>query len=138
MVSKKMIVTCMLIAATTLVGAGCSDDNPVNPTTSLDTAPPAVPSNLSVEYASQVAQISWDMSTVDPDLAGYIVTREQSGITEILVAAPAMISSYEDANPPLGTSMYHVYAVDETGNQSAVATVSLTVITSHQTGYLHN
>ena len=138
MVSKKMIVTFMLIAATTLVGAGCSDDNPVNPTTSIDTAPPAVPSNLSVEYAGQMAQINWDMSTVDPDLAGYIVTREHNGITEILVAAPAMISSYEDSNPPLGTSMYHVYAVDETGNQSAVATVTLTVVTSHRLGFLND
>jgi hypothetical protein len=137
MVSKKMIVTFMLIAATTLVGAGCSDDNPVNPTTSIDTAPPAVPANLSVEYVAQMAQIYWDMSTVDLDLAGYIVTREHSGITEILVATPTMISSFEDTNPLSGTSMYHVYAVDQSGNQSAVATVSLTVVLSHKVGDLH-
>jgi len=138
MVSKKMIVTFMLIAATTLVGAGCSDDNPVNPTASIDTAPPAVPANLSVEYAAQTAYINWDMNTVDPDLAGYIVTREHNGITEILVGTPTLITSYEDANPLVGTSLYHVYAVDQSGNQSAVATVTLTVVTSHQTGDLNN
>jgi hypothetical protein len=136
MVSKKMIVTFMLIAATTLVGAGCSDDNPVTPTTPIDTAPPAVPANLNVEYSSQMANISWDMSTVDPDLAGYIVTREHAGITEILVGTPAMISSYQDPDPPAGTSLYHVYAVDQSGNQSAVATVTLLVSRGHRVGYL--
>jgi hypothetical protein len=33
--------------------------------------------------------------------------------------------------------MYHVYAVDQSGNQSAVATVSLTVVLSHKVGDLH-
>ena len=85
-----------------------------------------------MDYAARWPYINWDISTVDADLAGYIVTREHYGITEILVATPAMISSYEDPNPPVGTSMYHVYAVDESGNQSAVATVTLTVVTGHQ------
>jgi len=137
MVSKKMIVTFMLIAATTLVGAGCSDDNPVNPTTSIDTAPPAVPANLIVEYDNRNAQINWDMNTVDPDLAGYIVIRERYGITEVLVGTPAMITNYVDPNPQGGTNMYHVYAVDQSGNQSAVATVSLTVVLTHKVDALH-
>ena len=137
MVNNKMIVTFMLIAMTTLALAGCSDDNPVNPATVVDTAPLDVPANLTLEMSKGAAVLDWDPST-DHHVVGYMVTREQNGITEILVGAPAMISSYEDANPPLGTSMYHVYAVDETGNQSAVATVSLTVIISHRTGYLHN
>ncbi len=136
MVSKKMIVTFMLIAATTMVGAGCSDDNPVTPTTSIDTAPPAVPANLNVEYDFENAQINWDMNTVDLDLAGYIVTRERYGITQVLVGTPTMITSYEDPNPQGGISQYHVYAVDQSGNESAVATVTLTVVLSHRTDSL--
>jgi len=132
MVNNKMIVTFMLIAVVTLAGAGCSDDNPVIPTTVVDTAPPAVPANLSVAYSTDKAVISWDMSTVDRDLAGYIVTREHSGVTETLVSTPALISSYEDPNPLIGLNLYHVYAVDFLGNESAVATVSLSISLSHQ------
>ena len=132
MVNNKMIVTIMLIAIASLAGAGCSDDNPVNPTTIVDTAPPAVPVNLSVDYSMDMAVISWDQNTVDTDLAGYIVTRERYGVTETLVGTPAAISSYQDMNPLSGSSLYHVFAVDNAGNQSAVATVSLTVVLTHQ------
>ncbi len=132
MVSNKMIVTFMLIAIATLACAGCSDDNPVTPSNPVDTAPPAVPANLTVDYSSEKAVINWDMSTVDTDLAGYIVTRERYGVTEVLVGTPTMISSYEDTNPLTGSSLYHVYAVDHTGNESAVATVNLVITLNHQ------
>ena len=137
MVSNKMIVTIMLIAVVALASAGCSDDNPVTPANSVDTAPPAVPANLNVEYSANMAVVNWSMSTVDTDLAGYIVTRENRGVTDTLVGVPAMIDSYEDANPPAGTSLYHVYAVDTSGNESAVATASLTITLSHQTSDLY-
>jgi len=136
MVSNKMIVTFMLIAIAALACAGCSDDNPVTPVNPVDTAPPVVPANLSVDYSADKAVINWDMSTVDTDLAGYIVTRERNSVTETLVGTPALISNYEDPNPLIGTSQYHVYAVDNTGNMSAVATVSLTIMLGHQTSEL--
>ena len=131
MVSNKMIVTFMLIATLGLAVAGCSDDNPVTPSGSIDTAPPAVPANLSVDYADEFAVLNWDISTVDPDLAGYIVARERYGVVEVLISTPEMISSYEDMNPLSGSSQYHVYAVDQANNMSAVATVNLTVILGH-------
>ena len=131
MVSNKTIVTIMLIAAVTLVLTGCSDDSTVIPTTAIDTAPPAVPANLSVNHSADTAVINWDMSTVDTDLAGYIVTKERYGVTETLLATPALISSYEDPNPQAGSTMYHVYAVDYSGNQSAVATVILAIVLGH-------
>ena len=81
MVSNKMIVTIMLIAAVTLVCTGCGDESTVIPTTAIYTAPPAVPANLSVDYNSTTATINWDMSTVDADLAGYIVIREHDGVS---------------------------------------------------------
>ena len=129
MVSNRMIVTFLLITIVALAGAGCSDDNPVTPGTPIDTAPPAVPANLSVDYNAETAVVNWDLSTVDTDLAGYIVIREHNGVSEILVRTPALISSYEDPNPPSGVSLYHVYAVDTSGNQSAMASVSLTTST---------
>ena len=92
MVSNKMIVTVMLIAAVALVCTGCSDESTVIPTSVIDTAPPAVPANLSVNHTADSAVINWDMSTVDTDLAGYIVTRERYGATETLISNPALIS----------------------------------------------
>ena len=136
MVSNKMIVTIMLIAAATLVCTGCSDDSPVTPTTVIDTAPPAVPANLSVDHSYDTATINWDANTVDTDLAGYIVTRERYGVTEVLVSTPDPY--YVDTNALAGSTLYHVYAVDLRGNQSAVATVSLTIVRNHQTADLHN
>jgi hypothetical protein len=141
MVSNKMIVTIMLIAAATLVCTGCSDDSAVTPTTVIDTAPPAVPANLSVDHSDDSATINWDANTVDTDLAGYIVTRERYGVTEVLVSIPVSEESeesYVDTNPRAGSTLYHVYAVDQAGNMSAVATVSLTIVRNHQTADLKN
>ncbi len=131
MVSNKMILTIMLIAAVTLVCTGCSDESTVIPTTAIDTAPPAVPSNLSVDHSADSAVINWDMSTVDADLAGYIVTRERYDVTESLISTPTLISTYVDTNPLAGSTLYHVYAVDRAGNESAVASVSLTIVLGH-------
>jgi hypothetical protein len=128
MATKKMIVTFMLIALAAM--AGCSDDNPATPTGTVDTAPPAVPANLSVEYGVTQATLTWEMSTVDNDLAGYVVIRENYGVSDTLVSTPRMIDSYVDADPRPGTSVYNVYAVDTSGNASAVATVALD--TPHQ------
>ena len=136
MVSNKMIVTIMLIAAVTLVCTGCSDESAVIPANVIDTAPPAVPANLSVNHSADSAVISWDMSTVDTDLAGYIVTRERYGVTKTLISTPVLITNYEDTNPRAGSTLYHVYAVDYSGNESAVATVSLTIVLNHRTSDL--
>ena len=137
MVSNKMIVTILLTAIVALAGTGCSDDNPVTPSSPVDTAPPAVPANLSADYTGDAAVINWDMSTVDTDLAGYIVVRERDGVSDTLVSTPSLISSYQDDSPRPGTSVYHVYAVDLNGNMSAVATVSLTISLGHQTADLY-
>ena len=133
MVSNKMIVSILLITAVALVCTGCGNESTVIPANVIDTAPPAVPANLSVNHSADSAVISWDMNTVDTDLAGYIVTRERYGVTETLISTPALISNYEDPNPLAGSTLYHVYAVDKAGNESAVATVSLTIVLGHNT-----
>ncbi len=129
MASKKMIVT-TLILGLVAVATGCSDSN--NPIVAApDTAPPALPSNLDVEFNGGLAVVSWDLNAVDNDLAGYIVTREYRGETETLVATPTLMTSFEDSAPAIGSSAYHVYAVDTSGNESAVATAYLLVAVSH-------
>ena len=133
MFSNKMIVTFMLIAIATLACAGCSDDNPVIPVNPVDTAPPVVPANLSVDYTTNKAVINWEENTVDTDLAGYIVTRENGSVTDVLVDTPIRECSFEDERPPVGVNQYHVFAVDLAGNESAVATVGLTILLDSKT-----
>jgi hypothetical protein len=129
MASKKMIVTVLILGLAALA-AGCSDSNtPVAATP--DTAPPALPGNLDVAFEGGIAVISWAENTVDADLAGYIVTREHNGDTVTLVATPTLLASYEDPAPLLGVSNYLVYAVDTSGNESAAASIDLTIAAQH-------
>ncbi len=133
MVSNKKIVTLVLITVVGLAFTGCSDnDSAVVAPVAIDTAPPAVPADIDLAYASGAATISWAANTVDADLAGYIVIRERYGVSETLVGTPALINSYVDNAPLTGSSQYHVYSVDTTGNQSAVSTTYLTVAQSHR------
>jgi hypothetical protein len=135
MASNKKIVTLVLITLVGLAFTGCSDNDSQPTAAVIDTAPPALPSNVNLDYSDGMATISWDVNTVDTDLAGYIVMRERNDVSVALVAAPAMIQSYTDPNPPVGTSQYHVYAVDTAGNESAVSTTYLTVTQNHLPDY---
>lgn len=131
MASKKMIAA-FLILGLVAVATGCSDSN-TNPVAATpDTAPPALPSNLEVEFNEGVAVVSWDISSWDTDLAGYIVKRVRNGEAELLVATPTIMTTFEDNAPLRGSSSYHVYAVDTTGNESAVVTTHLLVACSRE------
>ena len=137
MATRKIFLTLLIVAMAAVFGAGCSDDSPVTPTSTIDTAPPAVPSNLTGDLGSDTAVISWAVNTVDSDLEGYIVTRDNNGNTDELISMPTMMTSYTDAAPKPGVNTYHVSAVDRAGNRSAVASVTLTLETGHQTRELH-
>lgn len=129
MANKKMIAL-TLILGLVAVATGCSDSN--NPVTAApDTAPPGLPSDLEVTFEGGVAVVSWAPNTVDADLAGYVVTRERQGEVQTLVATPTLMTSYQDEAPLTGSSSYHVYAVDTSGNQSAVVTAHLMVAGMH-------
>jgi fibronectin type 3 domain-containing protein len=134
MASSKKIVALICISLVTLFAVGCSDDsNPVSTPTPVDTAPPAVPANLDVNLSNGTAVVNWAANTTDSDLAGYIVTRDSYGNVETLVGDPTLITSYADEAPLMGTTTYNVYAVDEAGNESAVASVELIITGDHQT-----
>lgn len=127
MAGSKMILTIALISLVSVLGAGCSDDsNPVS-TPVIDTAPPAVPVELSASYdiGSGVATISWAPNTVDTDLVGFIVSRDHYGEVEQLVSEPTLVTTLEDPAPKVGINNYEIMAVDTSGNESAVATISL-------------
>lgn len=134
MVCNKKIVTLALVTLVGLAFVGCSDsDTTTQPTAAvIDTAPPSLPANVNLAYSGGVATISWDVNNVDQDLAGYVVLREQDSVSKALVPTPTMIQSYTDSAPLSGTSQYHVYAVDTSGNQSAVSSTYLTVRTSDE------
>ena len=131
MASSKIFLTLLIVAMAVVFGAGCSDDNPVTPST-IDTAPPAVPSELIADYSTSSAIISWAPNTVDSDLAGFTVTRDNSGTTDELISTPTLMTSFTDPSPKAGVSTYHVSAVDYAGNRSAVASVTLTIVRGHQ------
>ena len=131
MASNKKLMTLTLIALVALAFTGCSSDDPNPAAVIIDTAPPAVPANLQMEYSGSAATISWAQNTVDVDLAGYVIMRKNGITMETLVATPALQSSYVDDNPLYGLSTYQVYAVDTAGNQSAVSSVSLMATRQH-------
>nr|MEE4268570.1 hypothetical protein [Candidatus Krumholzibacteria bacterium] len=131
MASSKKIVALFCITLISLVAVGCSDDSsPVQTQTPIDTAPPAVPAAVNVEYDG-VATVTWAANTTDDDLDGYVVTRDCYGQVTDLIATPTNVTSYEDPAPQLGINVYNVYAVDTSGNQSAVASATLVRTSQH-------
>ena len=122
MSSIKAIMTLALITLISLAFIGCSDDSTAITQTPVDTAPPAVPSNLAAAYADGVVTLSWAANTTDSDLAGFVVERDYYGEVTALNATPSLSNSFQDS-PLMGLNVYNVYAVDTAGNESAVASV---------------
>ncbi len=131
MASKKLILTLTCIAAVAFLAVGCGSDDDGSPTAPVvDTAPPALPSNLQAVYdeAQAAAVISWDPNTTDADLAGYLVSRASYNRYPVeLVSAPQSETRFEDADvASCGRQVtYHIFSVDQSGNVSAAATVAL-------------
>jgi hypothetical protein len=127
--SKRLVTLIVLVAATgALVGCGSSSKSP----TAIDTAPPAVPTGLSAARESGWVTISWAPNTTDADFAGFRLVRTARDQESSLIDAPEDITEYVDPAPVLGTtSTYAVTAVDINGNESAYATVLVTIPNIH-------
>lgn len=131
MASKK---TTFIIASLGIIAlvAGCGNDSS-NPTTPVvDTAPPALPGYVAVQYqASQsTAVVSWPANVTDADLAGYIVARgaydlEPTALTDDLVTGTSFTDQLEAHCGRKVT--WYVYAVDTSGNTSAPTTTTMWV-----------
>ncbi|MBX2824719.1 MAG: PQQ-dependent sugar dehydrogenase, partial [Gammaproteobacteria bacterium] len=82
---------------------------------------PSIPANLRhVVYSDSTAEIFWDRSTDDGFVLGYEVIRngESLGVRDAL-------SLFQDGLDPFVTYTYEVSAIDEDGNRSAAAIITL-------------
>ena len=111
----------LAVTTTTLVFAGCngtgeaeSSNNGVGATPSADTTPPSMPTGLTVTAAGSTgANLSWNASTDNVGVTGYIVSRDgiEAGTTATTTYAETGLS-------PGVTYSYSVAARDAAGNRS--------------------
>jgi fibronectin type 3 domain-containing protein len=90
-------------------------------------APPAAPSGLVATGSSTGIALNWN-DNVEGDLAGYNVYRASSAggaYVKLNTSGLLTSSAYNDTSAPTGaTSFYRVTAVDDAGNESAIASTS--------------
>ena len=127
MAGKKFLTALLLIGLLGFMASGCSNDD--SPVSLADTAPPAVPTDLTgvFESAQGYVEITWAPNTVDADYAGVLISRTYGGETTLLTDAVYTESSYQDNDSLPGLNVYEVVAVDHSGNQSAAAAVSVVI-----------
>ena len=114
--------TIVALGALLLGLGGCSGDDPaapILPADPIDTAPPAVPTNLVAAFTDGAVKLSWDANTVDADLQGYRVYLLAFGAVQALVDEPLRRTWWVSPTPATGACSYAVTAVDAHGNESA-------------------
>jgi hypothetical protein len=113
----------MLTALTALAlaaGCGSSTSDP----TAIDTAPPASPTGLAVSRTPLGLLLSWEPNTTDADCAGFLVHRTVNGNETLLIDTPTDVTECVDPAPiPACLNRYEVSSVDQSGNESAVASL---------------
>jgi peptidoglycan/xylan/chitin deacetylase (PgdA/CDA1 family) len=93
----------------------------------VDITPPAQPTGLSAGVTSRAVNLTWNANT-ETDLAGYNVYRSASASGPFTKLNSALLTtrSYQDATAPaVTTSFYQVRAVDQLGNASTPAQLSV-------------
>jgi len=101
---------------------GCSGGDPVAPNPAadpVDTAPPAVPTNLAAAFSDGTVKLSWDANTVDADLQGYRIYLLAFDVAQSLVDEPLARTWWAGPMPAVGACSFAVTAVDAQGNESA-------------------
>ncbi len=124
----KRILTLTALAALALV-AGCSSSK--SPT-AVDSTAPAVPTGLQLAVDNGIATLTWDPNPGDADFAGFRLARVNGSERTYLVGAPEVITSFLDPVPARGVRYsYELTSMDEVGNESACAMVSVTLGLRH-------
>ncbi len=132
MASKKLILTLTCVTALAILAAGCGSDDDSSPAAPIvddqvDTAPPALPSNLQAVYdRAHGCSVSWAQNTTDADFAGFLVSRTAAGAEPVeLVDQPIRANQIQDPDVAGagGELTYSVRSVDTSGNVSAASTV---------------
>ncbi len=83
-----------------------------------DVFPPRQPNGLEAVAGDHTIDLSWQPNS-ELDLAGYYVTRNESGALAILSETPLQAPAFQDkTGVPGHTYRYTVVAVDQAGNRS--------------------
>jgi hypothetical protein len=98
----------------------------LNTTTSADTQPPTVPSNLAATAVSgSQINLSWTASTDNVGVTGYRVERQDPGSSTFTQVATVTGAAYSDTGLTAGrTYSYRVRATDAAGNLSPYSNVA--------------
>ncbi len=124
--TRNLMAVMVLLGLVALVG--CSSDSSSPTGTAIDTAPPAVPNDLSGQAWEDQVVLNWAPNTTDADFAGFRVYRVNGDRRATLVSDPMPQNWYVDTHPIVGAAnVYEVTAVDLSGNESAYTTVTVTV-----------
>src|SRR6266853_1781233 len=117
---KALLLLAVTTVAFTMMFAGCSGvtetapSNGVGTTPPVDTTPPSLPTDLTAAAAGSTgANLSWNASTDNVGVTGYIVRRNG-----VLVAAPATTTYADTGLSAATTYSYAVAARDAAGNLS--------------------
>jgi fibronectin type 3 domain-containing protein len=104
-------------------------------TVTNDASGPAMPAGLTSRTVGESIQLDWNDNT-DVDFASYNVYRSatSTGTYTKLNTAPLTDSFFSDVTAPVGTSYYHVAAVDNLGNESASASITGGIATRFRAG----
>ena len=122
MATKKLMILICTVAVFALIG--CSSNDSVAPT-AIDTAPPAVPTQLMGDSFDSHIVIYWAPNTTDTDFAGYMVYRTVNDREVCLTQTPTAQNMYVDNSPRGDYNTYKVTAVDQTGNESAHTSIGV-------------
>ncbi len=96
-----------------------------------DTEPPTVPANISGTAASNSVLVTWDPSTDNVQVAGYVILVD--GIVFDTVSA-ATFSIFIGGLDPTTLYTFEVYAFDLSGNNSGLAEITLSTTLPVDTG----
>ncbi len=96
-----------------------------------DTTPPSVPANLKGTAASNSVLVSWDASTDNVKVAGYVILVD--GVPFDTVSA-LTLSIFIGGLDPSTLYTFEVYAFDLAGNKSALAELTLSTTQPVDTG----
>ena len=128
---KRIMIIAFIVAALGL--AGCSSNEIDKTPTNVDTAPPAVPTQLTGSSWQSQITITWAPNTTDTDFAGFNIYRDTGTRVMSLTNPPLTTNMYRDANPVAGYNTYQVTAVDLSGNESAQATIEVNLQPDYDT-----
>ncbi|PID81826.1 hypothetical protein CSB20_00985 [bacterium DOLZORAL124_64_63] len=119
---KILTLVALITASMSLTGCG-KESTLLAPETTLDTAPPAVPTGLAAAPGRQNVKLVWDANVLDEDFAGFMIYRVLWGTPYPMLTTPTRNTTWVDTNPVNVACTYAVTALDWTGNESAWAAV---------------